>query len=72
MGFLAGLDIAEDGITVVTDRKGRNSGEAFVQFSSQQAADEALQRDREVIGERCGAGGSARPHRGTPGLLQAS
>nr|XP_040052137.1 G-rich sequence factor 1 [Gasterosteus aculeatus aculeatus] len=50
--FFSGLDIAEDGITVVTDRKGRNSGEAFVQFSSQQAADEALQRDREVIGER--------------------
>ncbi|XP_037338256.2 G-rich sequence factor 1 [Pungitius pungitius] len=50
--FFSGLDIAENGITVVLDRKGRNSGEAFVQFSSQQAADEALQRDREVIGQR--------------------
>ncbi|XP_031161127.1 G-rich sequence factor 1 [Sander lucioperca] len=50
--FFSGLDIVENGITVVTDRKGRNSGEAFVQFSSQEAADEALQRDREVIGNR--------------------
>lgn len=50
--FFSGLDIAENGITVVLDRKGRNSGEAFVQFSSQEAADEALQRDRQVIGNR--------------------
>ncbi|XP_068576767.1 G-rich sequence factor 1 [Cebidichthys violaceus] len=50
--FFSGLDIMENGITVVTDRKGRNSGEAFVQFSSHEAADEALQRDREVIGNR--------------------
>ncbi|XP_028433886.1 G-rich sequence factor 1 isoform X2 [Perca flavescens] len=50
--FFSGLDIVQNGITVVTDHKGRNSGEAFVQFSSQEAADEALQRDREVIGNR--------------------
>lgn len=50
--FFSGLDIVENGITVVTDNKGRNSGEAFVQFSSQEAADEALQRDREIIGNR--------------------
>ncbi|XP_041643045.1 G-rich sequence factor 1 isoform X2 [Cheilinus undulatus] len=35
-----------------SDYKGRNSGEAYVQFSSQEAADEALLRDREVIGNR--------------------
>ncbi|XP_040010661.1 G-rich sequence factor 1 [Xiphias gladius] len=50
--FFSGLDIMENGITIVTDHRGRKSGEAFVQFSSQEAADEALQRDREVIGNR--------------------
>ncbi|XP_032373041.1 G-rich sequence factor 1 [Etheostoma spectabile] len=50
--FFSGLDIVENGITFVTDHKGRNSGEAFVQFSSQEAAEEALQRDREIIGNR--------------------
>ncbi|XP_044051895.1 G-rich sequence factor 1 [Siniperca chuatsi] len=50
--FFSGLDIVENGITIVTDHRGRNSGDAFVQFSSQEAADEALQRDREVIGNR--------------------
>lgn len=50
--FFSGLDIAENGITIVTDNRGRNSGEAFVQFTSQEAANEALQRDREVMGSR--------------------
>lgn len=50
--FFSDLDIVENGITIVTDRKGRNSGEAFVQFSSQEAAVKALQRDRDVIGNR--------------------
>lgn len=42
----------ENGITMVTNSRGRKSGEAFVQFTSQEAADEALQRDREIIGNR--------------------
>ncbi|KAG8011768.1 G-rich sequence factor 1 [Nibea albiflora] len=50
--FFSGLDIVENGITIVTDHQGRNAGEAFVQFSSQQEANEAQQRDREVIGNR--------------------
>ncbi|XP_045931489.1 G-rich sequence factor 1 isoform X2 [Micropterus dolomieu] len=50
--FFSGLDIVENGITIVMDHKGRNSGEGFVRFSSQEAADEALRRDREVIGNR--------------------
>uniref|UniRef100_A0A8C2ZW87 G-rich RNA sequence binding factor 1 n=1 Tax=Cyclopterus lumpus TaxID=8103 RepID=A0A8C2ZW87_CYCLU len=50
--FFSGLDIVENGITVVLDRKARHSGEAFVQFSSHEAAAEALQRHREVIGNR--------------------
>ncbi|XP_040898115.1 G-rich sequence factor 1 [Toxotes jaculatrix] len=50
--FFSGLDITENGIIIVTDHRGRNSGEAFVQFSSREAADKALQRDREIIGNR--------------------
>uniref|UniRef100_A0A3Q1GEI9 G-rich RNA sequence binding factor 1 n=1 Tax=Acanthochromis polyacanthus TaxID=80966 RepID=A0A3Q1GEI9_9TELE len=50
--FFSGLDIVQNGITIVTDAKGRKSGEAFVQFTSQEAADEALQRDRDLIGSR--------------------
>ncbi|XP_034026674.1 G-rich sequence factor 1 isoform X1 [Thalassophryne amazonica] len=50
--FFSGLDIVENGITIILDHKGRNSGEAFVQFSSQEVAEEALQRDKEVIGNR--------------------
>lgn len=50
--FFSGLDIVENGITIVADNRRRNIGEAFVQFSSQEAANEALQRDREVIGNR--------------------
>ncbi|XP_035799075.1 G-rich sequence factor 1 isoform X2 [Amphiprion ocellaris] len=51
-GKLTCLDIVQNGITIVTDSKGRKSGEAFVQFTSQEAADEALQRDRDLIGSR--------------------
>lgn len=50
--FFTGLNIAENGITFVTDHRGRRSGEAFVQFSSQESADEALKRDRDVMGNR--------------------
>lgn len=34
------------------DRRGRNSGDAYVRFATQEMADEALKRDREVIGNR--------------------
>uniref|UniRef100_A0A3Q3MSB1 G-rich RNA sequence binding factor 1 n=1 Tax=Labrus bergylta TaxID=56723 RepID=A0A3Q3MSB1_9LABR len=50
--FFSGLDIVQNGITLVKNTKGKNSGEAYVQFSSQEAANKALQRDREVIGNR--------------------
>ncbi|XP_013999025.1 G-rich sequence factor 1 isoform X3 [Salmo salar] len=52
MLFFSGLDVAEDGVTLVTDYRGRNSGEAYVQFLTQEQADEALTRDRQVIGNR--------------------
>ncbi|KAM7391125.1 hypothetical protein PAMP_021839 [Pampus punctatissimus] len=50
--FFSGLDIVENGINIFTDNRGRRSGEAIVQFSSQEAADEALQKDREIMGNR--------------------
>ncbi|XP_054630866.1 G-rich sequence factor 1 [Dunckerocampus dactyliophorus] len=50
--FFSGLEIMEKGITMITNHRGRKSGEAFVWFSTQEAADAALQRDRELIGER--------------------
>ncbi|XP_029295635.1 G-rich sequence factor 1 [Cottoperca gobio] len=50
--FFSGLDIVENGITFINNRRGKNYGEAFVQFSSQKEADKALERDREVIGNR--------------------
>ncbi|KAI4871440.1 hypothetical protein NFI96_013067 [Prochilodus magdalenae] len=50
--FFTGLDIVPNGVTLVLDHRGRSSGEAFVQFATQEMADQALQRDREVIGNR--------------------
>uniref|UniRef100_A0A1A8KZS8 G-rich RNA sequence binding factor 1 n=1 Tax=Nothobranchius kuhntae TaxID=321403 RepID=A0A1A8KZS8_NOTKU len=52
INFFSGLDIAEGGITIVADNRGKNSGDAFVQFSSVEEANKALQRDREFIGHR--------------------
>lgn len=50
--FFSGLDVVKDGVKFVLDRRGRNMGNAYVQFANQEMADEALQRDREVIGNR--------------------
>lgn len=36
----------------MTNRSGRNSGQAFVQFSTPEDATRALQRDRELMGHR--------------------
>ncbi|XP_077570648.1 G-rich sequence factor 1 [Stigmatopora nigra] len=50
--FFSGLEIVEKGITMVLNNRGRRTGEAFVWFSTQEAADEALRRDRDLIGNR--------------------
>lgn len=42
----------QDGVTIVLNRKGRNSGDAFVEFATKEMAEKALKRDREVIGNR--------------------
>lgn len=50
--FFSGLDIVQNGVTIVTDHQGRNSGQAFVEFTSREAFEEALKKDRELIGNR--------------------
>ncbi|KAJ8005509.1 hypothetical protein DPEC_G00118700 [Dallia pectoralis] len=50
--FFSGLDVAENGVTLTTDYRGRNTGEAYVQFLTQEQADQALTKDRELIGNR--------------------
>ncbi|XP_056125994.1 G-rich sequence factor 1 [Rhinichthys klamathensis goyatoka] len=50
--FFSGLDIVKDGVTIVLNRKGRNSGDAFVEFVTKEMAEKALKRDRDVIGNR--------------------
>lgn len=50
--FFPGLKIVEDGVTVVLNRRGRNSGDAFVQFATKEMAEKALERNKEVMGNR--------------------
>ncbi|XP_002137931.1 heterogeneous nuclear ribonucleoprotein F isoform X1 [Drosophila pseudoobscura] len=52
--FFTGLEIKTDreGILFVMDRRGRATGEAFVQFESQEDTEQALGRNREKIGHR--------------------
>lgn len=50
----AGFEIKADreGVVFVMDRRGRATGEAFVQFESQDDTEQALGRNREKIGHR--------------------
>uniref|UniRef100_A0A4X2LY25 RRM domain-containing protein n=1 Tax=Vombatus ursinus TaxID=29139 RepID=A0A4X2LY25_VOMUR len=50
--FFSGLEIMPNGITLPVDFRGKNSGEAFVQFASQETAEKALKKHRERIGHR--------------------
>ncbi|XP_036601858.1 heterogeneous nuclear ribonucleoprotein H-like [Trichosurus vulpecula] len=50
--FFSGLEIMPNGITLPVDFRGRNSGEAFVQFSTQEIAEKALKKHKERIGHR--------------------
>ncbi|GCB60401.1 hypothetical protein scyTo_0014162 [Scyliorhinus torazame] len=50
--FFAGLEIVEDGVTITRDYRGRNTGDAFVQFVSQEIAEQALTKDRQMMGSR--------------------
>ncbi|XP_053559319.1 G-rich sequence factor 1 [Bombina bombina] len=52
LNFFSGLEIADEGITFILDQRGRKSGEAFVQFVSQENADQALLKHKQEIGSR--------------------
>ena len=41
-----------NGITLPVDFQGRSTGEAFVQFASQEIAEKALKKHKERIGRR--------------------
>ncbi|XP_032876186.1 G-rich sequence factor 1-like [Amblyraja radiata] len=50
--FFSGLEIVEDGVIMTRDHRGRNTGDAIVQFTSPEMAERALAKDRETIGSR--------------------
>ncbi|KAM9033991.1 heterogeneous nuclear ribonucleoprotein H [Sarcophilus harrisii] len=50
--FFSGLEIMPNGIMLQVDFRGRNSGEAFVQFASQEIAEKALKKHKERMGHR--------------------
>ncbi|KAM4710520.1 G-rich sequence factor 1 [Discoglossus pictus] len=52
LNFFSGLEIADEGITFVLDQRGRKSGEAFVQFLTQEYAEQALLKHKQEIGSR--------------------
>lgn len=50
--FLRELDIPAHGVVMVTDARGRNTGEAFVQLKSHEHAEQALLKHKECIDRR--------------------
>lgn len=50
--FFSGLEICPNGIAMPLDYQGRPSGEAYVQFVSQDVSDKALERHKDKIGTR--------------------
>ncbi|KAJ8784194.1 hypothetical protein J1605_008524 [Eschrichtius robustus] len=50
--FFSGLEIVPDGITLSVDFRGRSTGEAFMQFASQEIAEKAVKKHKERIGHR--------------------
>ncbi|GFY76188.1 heterogeneous nuclear ribonucleoprotein H [Trichonephila inaurata madagascariensis] len=50
--FFTGMEIVRNGITLPTDYQGRSTGEAYVQFSSQDIAEKAMGKHKEKIGHR--------------------
>ena len=51
---LAGLEIVPNGITLLQDGMGRTTGDAYVQFSTQEIAERAQSKHKERIGHRWG------------------
>ncbi|KAG9355138.1 hypothetical protein JZ751_001851 [Albula glossodonta] len=58
--FFSGLEIVPSGVTLVKDKLGRHTGDAFVEFASQEIADQALLKDRELISNRYSPAGKVK------------
>jgi hypothetical protein len=54
-GWGAGLELGS--VQLMVDGMGRSTGEAYVQFNSKAAVDNAMNRDRATIGHRWGGTG---------------
>ncbi|CAK1543753.1 unnamed protein product [Leptosia nina] len=50
--FFDGIQVAPEGVHLLSDHTGRASGEAYVYFVDKQGAQDALGRDRDKIGHR--------------------
>ena len=50
--FFKDMDIPPNGILFMTDVRGRNTGEGFIQFSSHEHAEQALLKHKEPIDKR--------------------
>ena len=50
--FFKDIEIPPNGIVLVTDARGRNTGEGFIQFNSHEHADQALLKHKETIDRR--------------------
>ena len=46
------MEITNNGILMTSDYQGRSSGEAYVQFSSKNDAERALEKNKQCIGHR--------------------
>ena len=46
------MDITNNGVLLTTDYQGRSSGEAFVQFTTKEFVEKALEKNKECIGHR--------------------
>uniref|UniRef100_A0A8C4QF35 RRM domain-containing protein n=1 Tax=Eptatretus burgeri TaxID=7764 RepID=A0A8C4QF35_EPTBU len=52
LNFFVGYEIVPDGIVLPLDYQGRSTGEAFVQFVTQETAEAALTKDKHKMGHR--------------------
>ena len=49
---ILGMEITNNGILMTSDYQGRSSGEAYVQFSSKEDGEKALEKNKQSIGHR--------------------